>query len=170
VNLTVSDLVSGSPAKSTFSIEPASLSATCTQGSDAADQSTNLWNSGKGTLNYSISADADWITISPTNGVLTNDHNMITVHLKTAGLAVGEYDKNITIMSADTNVTNSPQTIPLHVSVKGIPELSKGGGGGGGGCFISASVPNDHVQLGMYFFLFAGIMFVGMARLIKKKS
>ena len=65
------------------------------------------------------------------NGVLTNDHNMITVHLKTAGLAVGEYDKNITIMSADTNVTNSPQTIPLHVSVKGIPELSKGGGGGG---------------------------------------
>jgi hypothetical protein len=168
VSLTVSDPVSVSPAKSTLSIEPASVSATCTQGSDAADQSTNVWNSGNGTLNYSISADADWITISPTNGALTSDQTMITVHLKTADLAVGEYDKNITIISADTNVTNSPQTIPVHVSVKNIPELSKGGGGGGGGCFIYTSVSNEYVPQGMHFFMIAGIMFVGMARLFKK--
>ncbi len=168
VNLVVSDPVNVSPAKSTFAIEPAALSVTCIQGSDAADQSADVWNSGNGTLNYSISADADWIAISPANGTLTSDHAMITVHLKTAGLAAGVYDKNITIISSDTNVTNSPQTLPVHVSVESIPELSKGGGGGGGGCFISSSASNDHVPQGMYFFVFAGIMLVGMSSLLKK--
>jgi len=167
VSLTVSEPVSISPAKSTFSIEPVSLQVSCAQGSDAADQSFNIWNSGEGTLNYSISADADWIIGSPLSGTLTSDQTMITVHLKTAGLAAGEYDKNITVISTDTNVTNSPQTIPVHVSVKGSEGDGKGSGGGGG-CFISTSVSSDSVPQGMYFFVFAGIICGGITRFIIK--
>jgi hypothetical protein len=93
---------------------------------------------------------------------------MATVHLKTAGLAAGEYEQKITAISSDTNVTNSPQTIPVHVSVKAAAVLSTGGsgGGGGGGCFISTSVSNDDVPQGLYFFVFAGIMLVGIGRFI----
>ncbi len=166
VSLIVSEPVVVSTVKSTFSIDPASLTVTCTQGSDAADQSFDIWNSGSGTLNYSISADANWITVSPANGALTSDHTMITVHLNTAGLAAGEYDQNITIASVDADVTNSPQTIPVHVSVKAAAALSTGGSGGGGGCFISCSVSKGHVSQVMYFFVVVGIMFVGIARFI----
>ena len=151
--------------KSTFSIDPVSLTVTCTQGSDAADQSFNIWNSGEGTLNYSISADADWIIVSPLSGTLTSDQTMITVHLKTTSLAAGEYDENITVISTDTDVTNSPQTIPVHVTVKGDTESSNGGGGG---CFISTSVSSDSVPQGMYFFVFAGIICGGITRFIIK--
>jgi len=167
VRLTVSEPVSISPAKSTFSIEPVSLQVSCAQGSDAADQSFNIWNSGEGTLNYSISTDADWIIGSPLNGTLTSEQTMITVHLMTAGLTAGEYDKNITVISTDANVSNSPQTIPVHVSVKGSAGDAKGGGGGGG-CFISTSVSSDSVPQGMYFFVFAGIICGGITRFIIK--
>ena len=166
VNLTVSEPVSVSPATSTFSIEPTSLQVSCAQGSDAADQSFNIWNSGEGTLNYSLSTDADWIIGSPVSGTLTSDQTMITVHLKTAGLAAGEYDENITVTSTDTNVSNSPQTIPVHVTVKGETESS--GGGGGGGCFISTSVSSDSVPQGMYLLVVAGILCAGITRLIIK--
>jgi hypothetical protein len=166
VNLTVSEPVSVSPVTSTFSIEPTSLQVSCAQGSDAADQSFNIWNSGEGTLNYSISTDADWIIGSPVSGTLTSDQTMITVHLKTAGLAAGEYDENITVTSTDTNVSNSPQTIPVHVTVKGETESS--GGGGGGGCFISTSVSSDSVPQGMYLLAVTGILCAGITRLIIK--
>jgi len=162
VSLIVSDLIT--PEQLTFSIDPTSLTISCTQGSDAADQSFQLWNSGNGTLNYFISADADLITISPSSGILTGDHTMITVHLKTSSLAVGEYDKIITITSTDEGVTNSPQTIPVNISVKGAEaESTSGGGDGGGGCFISTSVSGSPNPL-MPFFAFLGRGLICIAR------
>ncbi len=161
VSLTVSDQIT--PEQLTFSIDPTSLTVSCTQGSDAADQSFQLWNSGNGTLNYFISADANLITISPSSGILTGDHTMITVHLKTSSLAVGEYDKNITITSTDADVTNSPQVIPVHVSVKGAEAESTSGGDGGGGCFISTSELDNPNPL-IPFFTFLGIGLVCIAR------
>jgi hypothetical protein len=162
VSLIVSDQIT--PEQLTFSIDPTSLTISCTQGSDAADQSFQLWNSGNGTLNYFISADADLITISPSSGILTGDHTMITVHLKTSSLAVGEYDKIITITSTDEGVTNSPQTIPVNISVKGAEaESTSGGGDGGGGCFISTSVSGSPNPL-MPFFAFLGRGLICIAR------
>jgi len=162
VSLIVSDQIT--PEQLTFSIDPTSLTISCTQGSDAADQSFQLWNSGNGTLNYFISADADLITISPSSGILTGDHTMITVHLKTSSLAVGEYDKIITITSTDEGVTNSPQTIPVNISVKGAEaESTSGGGDGGGGCFISTSVSDSPNPL-IPFFAFLGIGLICIAR------
>lgn len=165
VCLTISDQIN--PGQLTFSMDPASLAVSCTQGSDAADQSFQAWNLGNETLNYSISADAAWMTLSPSSGTLTGDHTIITVHLKTSSLAVGEYDQNITISSTDADVTNSPQTIPVHLSVKGAEAYGKGGGGGG--CFISTTVSDDIVLQGMLFLVLVGMMLIGIVKVSRKR-
>ena len=146
-----------SPEELTIVLTPTTFSLSCAQGTDAADQSFQIGNSGKGTLNYSITTDADWITILPSSSsTLAGDNTMITIHFKTANLAVGEYDNTITITSQDAGVTNSPQTIPVNMSVKGAEAESKSGGGGGGGCFISTSVSDSPNPL-IPFFTFLGI-------------
>jgi hypothetical protein len=154
-----------SPEELTILLTPTTFSLSCAQGTDAADQSFQIGNSGKGTLNYSITTDADWITISPSSSsTLAGDNTMITIHFKTADLAVGEYDNTITITSHDEGVTNSPQTIPVNMSVKGAEAESKSGGGDrGGGCFILTSVSDSPNPL-IPFFTFLGIGLICIAR------
>ena len=118
----------------TISFDPTSLSISSTQGNNASDQTFQLWNSGSGTLNYSLSAGTDWITFAPSSGVVTGDHSMITVHFNSSNLTVGEYNQDITITSTDPDITNSPQTIPVQLSV--TESRAKSNGGGGGGCCI----------------------------------
>lgn len=154
--------------ESTITILPTTLSVSCIQGDDAADQSFQIGNSGNGEINYTLTANADWITFTSTNGITTGgDYSMVTVHCETANLAVGEYDQIITVTSADAAVTNSPQTIPVHLTVKG----SEGEGkedNNGGSCFISTSTTYDRVFRGVPLFVLAGILLFGIARLRKK--
>ena len=52
-----------------------------------------VWNSGGGTLSYSLSyslsAGADWLSLSSTSGTSTGEHDSITVNLNTSGLSEG---------------------------------------------------------------------------------
>lgn len=53
-------------------------------------------NSGKGTLDWEVSADKPWVTILPMNGT---DSGKISIEVNTAGLQPGEYSGLITIRS-----------------------------------------------------------------------
>ena len=127
--------------KPTLFIEPGSIAITCKRGTDANDQTFQVWNSGNGIVNYSVSDTADWLSCTPQGSTISGYRSTITVIFKTSNLSPGEYDEIITIASTDSAVMNSPQKIPVHLSVKG-------GGGGGSGCFISsttAAVPGTRV-------------------------
>jgi hypothetical protein len=64
-----------------------------------------LWNSGTGTLTYSLSETCGWVEVNPTSGSSTGEHDGITVDIDTAGLSEGSYICNISISSNGGNGT-----------------------------------------------------------------
>jgi hypothetical protein len=59
-----------------------------------------IWNSGTGTLTYSLSESCDWVTVSPTSGDSSGEHDTITINIDTTGLIIGSYDCDIAITSS----------------------------------------------------------------------
>lgn len=68
---------------------PSSLSQTATEGTNAASQSFSVRNSGDGTLSYSVSDNASWLSCTPTSGTSTGEMDTITVNYSTSGLSAG---------------------------------------------------------------------------------
>lgn len=49
----------------------------------------DIWNSGTGTVTYSLTSEEDWVTVSPINGSSSGEHDLITVTIDTTGLPLG---------------------------------------------------------------------------------
>jgi uncharacterized membrane protein len=113
-----------SSAASEISFSPESLTFTAGEGGSAlANGTLEIWNSGIGTLTWSLSDDAAWLSESPTSGSSTGEHDTVAVSVDTTGMSAGDYSANITITA--TGASNSPQTVPvsLHIS-SAAPEIS----------------------------------------------
>jgi len=72
-------------------------------------------NSGDGTLDWAVSDDADWLTLSPASGSSTGERNKVTVSVDINSLDAGNYTANITISAS--GASNSPQTIAVKLSI-----------------------------------------------------
>ncbi len=99
---------------------PGILFASTMAGSNAPAQTFKVWNSGGGTLSYSIAVDQGWLSCFPASGTSTGEHDSITVSYSTASLSLGTYSAMITI--SDPGADNSPQTIPVSLTVRSIPQ------------------------------------------------
>jgi hypothetical protein len=104
-----------SPSAPSIGFAPASLTPSCQVGQNAASQTFEVWNSGGGTLNYSLSDNQTWLACTPTSGTSTGGRATITVNYTTSGLAAGNYNAVITITAS--GASNSPQTIPVTLTV-----------------------------------------------------
>ncbi len=103
----------GAPANPSIGASPASFSFSATAGgANPANQSLSITNTGGGTLNWSATDDATWLTISPTSGTAPSS---VTLSVNITGLAAGTYNGNITITA--TGATNSPVTVPVTLVV-----------------------------------------------------
>jgi hypothetical protein len=49
----------------------------------------DIWNSGTGTVSYELSWDEPWVSVSPTSGSSSGEHDLITVTIDTTGLPLG---------------------------------------------------------------------------------
>jgi hypothetical protein len=110
----------------TIGVSPSSLSFTATAGgSNPANQTVSITNTGGGTLNWTASDNATWLTISPTSGTAPST---LTASVNISGLAAGTYNGTITISA--TGATNSPVSVPvtLTVNATGGTELIVNGG------------------------------------------
>jgi hypothetical protein len=94
---------------------PTSLTNSCQQGANAPDQAFEVWNGGSGTLSYTITDNAGWLSCSPSSGTSAGEHDTITVHYTTSSLAAGTYGATITI--TDPNASNNPQTVGVSLIV-----------------------------------------------------
>jgi PKD repeat protein len=99
----------------TISLSVAGLSPSCDQGSSPADGSFEVWNSGGGTLAYTITDDAAWLSCSPASGTSTGEHDVITVSYSTASLAAGTYSATVTV--SDPASTNDSQAVSVTLTV-----------------------------------------------------
>jgi hypothetical protein len=99
----------------TISFYPDSLSTSCSQGTDPFPEGLTVWNSGDGTLFYSISDDAEWLSCSPSTGISTGEADSITITYATSGLSAGSYLATVTV--SDPTASNNPQYVPVELTV-----------------------------------------------------
>jgi hypothetical protein len=88
-------------------------------GSNPSSQKIKVQNGGEGTLNYSITDDAAWMTVSPTSGVSTGQEISHTVSASISGLSKGSYSGLITVSS--TGASNSPQVVHVTLDIGETP-------------------------------------------------
>jgi hypothetical protein len=104
------------PAAPVISRSPAAMNFFATVGgANPTPQTLAISNSGGGTLNWSVSDDQPWLSLSPTSGSSTGETDNVTVSVSIAGLAVGNYTGTITISAP--GATNTPQTTTVNLSV-----------------------------------------------------
>jgi hypothetical protein len=166
----VYDSQSGTPA---ISRDPSSLSASCAQGTNASSQTFHVANLDGGSLRYSIAVDADWLSCSPSSGISNGEQETITVTYATSGLAKGAYSATISI--AATEASNTPQTIPVTLTVDG-ESTGETVGGQDWSCFINTMKGAPHKvqsspspELSTMLLLGAGLVgLAGVGRRFKK--
>lgn len=98
-----------------LALSTTSLSGSLTQGSNLPSQSFEIWNSGGGSLSYSIADDAGWLSCTPSTGTCTSNPVTIMVNYATGELSSGEYLATITVTAPDAS--NSPQIVRVHLTV-----------------------------------------------------
>jgi hypothetical protein len=94
---------------------PALLTPGARQGSSPPDETFTVRNSGLVTLDYTITDDADWLSVSPDAGTSTGEEDTITVHYTTTTLSPGTYTATITV--ADVAAENTPQTVGVTLVI-----------------------------------------------------
>lgn len=122
---TASDAIDpGAPAVAAIIIgatpSPIALTPSCWEGDDADPGTIYVGNLGAGTLNWSVTDDAAWLSVAPASGTATGEwEDALTVTYSTAGLAPGIHTATITITDAAAN--NTPQTIDVTLTVTAEP-------------------------------------------------
>ncbi len=107
VAIPVSLTVTAAPA--TIALSPTSLAFTATtSGSNPGNQSIGVNNSGGGTLSWSVTDNANWLTA-------TQSGNTVVASVNKSGLSAGTYNGTITI--AASGATNTPQTVPVSLTI-----------------------------------------------------
>jgi hypothetical protein len=101
-----------------------SLDFTTTVGEDPANMTLEVWNSGSGMLNWSLSDGATaWLDEDPKSGSSTGtgDKALVTVSVDVSGKTAGTYTATITI--TDPLASNSPQTVSVSLRITAAAEV-----------------------------------------------
>jgi hypothetical protein len=112
--------VTAAPISPTINVNPLSLFFTDAQGgANPASQILALTNIGGQTLTWTISDNAGWLAVNPSNGSTTTETDTLTVSVDTTGVLIGTFNATITITAS--GATNTPQTVPVTLTVTGTP-------------------------------------------------
>ena len=116
VTVPVTFTVSAAPA---IGANPTALSFTATAGgANPANQTLSISNTGGGTLNWSASDSATWLTLSPASGT---GNGTVTLSATTGTLAANTYTSTVTLSGA-AGVT--PVTVPVTFTVTAAPNIT----------------------------------------------
>ncbi|MBI3355961.1 MAG: fibronectin type III domain-containing protein [Nitrospirae bacterium] len=112
----VSLILSGTTATPSIRLTPTSLAFTgMAGGTNPAGQAFTLANPTGGTLTWTTSDNATWLALSAASGTTTTEVDSVNATVNLAGLAAGTYNATITITA--TGATNSPQVVPVSLTV-----------------------------------------------------
>lgn len=104
-------------------VSPGRFSFSATQGSsDPTSQTLTITNIGVETLNWTVTIDAPWLNLQPTQGQLDAGKSAtVTVAARIAGLGVGEYRGQISV--TDPKADNSPVPVTVTLTIQPPPTL-----------------------------------------------
>ena len=106
-------------ASTTLNLSPASLNYEATQGAaNPTNQTISLTNTG-GILNWVVSDDASWLTVSPASG---SGSSTLTASVNTAGLTAQTYNGTITVSAA--GITSKTVAVTLTVNAPATSSIT----------------------------------------------
>lgn len=112
--------VTGSTLSPSIRLNPTALSFLGMAGStNPAAQLLTVSNPTGGTLSWSLSDNAAWLSLSTASGTTTTETDSISASVNLAGLAAGTYTAAITVTAG--GATNTPQVIPVSLTVATAP-------------------------------------------------
>jgi parallel beta-helix repeat protein len=96
-----------------ISLSRTQIDVTAVEGSTTSKtESFSISNSGTGTLDWTVTDNAHWLSVNPSQGT---DSGTVTVTIDPSGLSVGDYTGTVTVSS--TNAFNSPQTVTVTLTI-----------------------------------------------------
>ncbi|MEI6309542.1 MAG: hypothetical protein WCP58_07880, partial [bacterium] len=91
----------------------------CIQGQgNPIPRNLDVWNAGGGSLNWTASEGAGWLSLFPTSGSSTGEHNPIALSVDASALPAGTYTATITLVAVGAD--NSPQSVGVTLVVTDV--------------------------------------------------
>lgn len=111
-------LGAGSP---TITVSPPIIERTIIRGTNPLNDTMTIRNTGDGALNYTITTNADWLSVLPVQGTCRSETDSISVIYDASALGFGQYTGVVTVK--DAAAPNTPQTVTVNLTVTwaGIP-------------------------------------------------
>ncbi|HKQ36115.1 MAG TPA: fibronectin type III domain-containing protein, partial [Nitrospiraceae bacterium] len=120
VTIPVTFTIAAAPVPPAIGASPTTLSFTATQGgANPANQIVTINNTGGGTLAWSASENASWLTLNPASGT---GNGTLTATVNTAGLATGPHTSTITV--AASGATSQIVSVTLTVNAPATSSAS----------------------------------------------
>jgi len=120
---------------SSIGCNPQEFRFTATKGAgNPPAQALNIWNSGKGILNWVASSDADWLSLDPAQGSSRGETQPVQITPAISDLETGNYHATLTIRSTDS--TDTYQSLSVNLTINSPPPPA--GGSKSSGCFINS--------------------------------
>ncbi|PWB74275.1 hypothetical protein C3F09_04160, partial [candidate division GN15 bacterium] len=105
--------------KATLQVSPLTLDFTATEGgSNPVQQTFNVTEQAGGTIAYTASEAAPWMTLTKTSG---NTPDVVGVNINITGVTAGVYHDSIQVASA--GATGSPIWVKVNLTVNAAPRL-----------------------------------------------
>src|ERR1017187_850943 len=105
------------PAPASLAVSPQALTFNYTVGGTvSAAQGVSITNRGGGTLNWSATTSASWLSVAPASGTAPST---LSVLVSPTGLGAGTYTGSVQISAA--GASNSPQTVSVTLTVNAPP-------------------------------------------------
>jgi uncharacterized protein (TIGR03437 family) len=105
----------------TIALSPQSLTFQSDLGTSPAAKTVNITNSDTGELAWQAQATTygggNWLSVSPAGG---NAPSTVNVTVSSAGLPAGTYTGTIAITSSSADVTNTPQTVSVTLTISAV--------------------------------------------------
>jgi uncharacterized protein (TIGR03437 family) len=110
-------MASPPPAPPTISLSSTQLQFTYTMGgASPAAQAVTVANSGGGTLNWSATTSASWLSVGPASGTAPST---LSVLVSPTGLGAGTYTGSVQVLAA--GASNSPVSVAVRLTVAPAP-------------------------------------------------
>jgi hypothetical protein len=106
-------------ASPAMSLNPTNLAFSVAQGDTNPLHTVEISNTGNGAFDWSASATASWLALSPSSGTSGDSPTAFAAKANLAGLAAGTYSTTITIVGVDA--INSPQAVPVTLIIAPAP-------------------------------------------------
>ena len=107
-----------------LSVNPGDFDFGVTSEGQTDSTSFDIYNSGTGVLDYSLSESCDWLSIDTVSGTSSGEHDTVTVNVDTNGLSDGDYSYGVQINS---NGGTSVFTASFTVASESVLSVSPSG-------------------------------------------